>query len=82
MAENPDVEDAPDALDLPNENASDPDVAVEFDNVVFHYPSQSNNQGLRGLSFKMKRGSTTAIVGATGAGKVGSGARLCYTLSS
>jgi len=34
-----------------------------------HYPTQSNTKGLKGLSFKMKRGTTTAIVGPTGAGK-------------
>ena len=39
------------------------DIAVEFDNVIFHYPSQSSNQGLKGVSFTMKRGTTTAIVG-------------------
>ena len=44
------------------------DVAVEFENVVFHYPTQSSNKGLKGVSFKMKRGTTTAIVGPTGAG--------------
>ena len=45
------------------------DIAVEFNNVIFHYPSQSSNQGLKGVSFTMKRGTTTAIVGPTGAGK-------------
>jgi ABC-type multidrug transport system fused ATPase/permease subunit len=63
LAENPDVVDAPDAIDLPSVNAKEPDTAVEFDNVFFHYPTQSNNKGLKGLSFKMKRGTTTAIVG-------------------
>jgi ATP-binding cassette subfamily B protein len=42
---------------------------VEFDNVVFHYPSQSDKSGLKGLSFKLKKGTTTAVVGPTGAGK-------------
>ena len=69
LAESPDVVDAEDAIALPTTNASDPDVAVEFDNVVFHYPSQAENMGLKGLSFKMMRGTTTAIVGPTGAGK-------------
>jgi len=69
LAENPDVVDASDALTLPRSNEKDPDVAVEFDNVFFHYPSQPSNKGLKGLSFKMKRGTTTAIVGPTGAGK-------------
>lgn len=69
LAENPDVTDAPDAMQLPKTNASNPDIAVEFDNVSFHYPTQPSGNGLKGLSFQMKRGTTTAIVGPTGAGK-------------
>jgi ABC-type transport system involved in Fe-S cluster assembly fused permease/ATPase subunit len=69
LAESPDVTDAPDAMELPKVNGAEPDVAVEFDNVRFHYPSQPDTKGLKGLSFKMKRGTTTAIVGTTGAGK-------------
>lgn len=68
LAENPDVIDEPDAIELPKSNETDPDIAVEFDNVKFHYPTQSENKGLKGLSFKMKRGTTTAVVGPTGAG--------------
>lgn len=63
LAESPDVEDAPDSLPLPKTNQYDPDIAVEFDNVNFHYPTQSESKGLKGVSFKMKRGTTTAIVG-------------------
>jgi ATP-binding cassette, subfamily B, heavy metal transporter len=66
LAESPDVTDAPDALPLPQTNADDEDVAVEFDNVVFHYPTQPSTKGLKGVSFKMNRGTTTAIVGPTG----------------
>jgi ABC-type transport system involved in Fe-S cluster assembly fused permease/ATPase subunit len=69
LAEDPDLVDAPDAMEMPKTNASDPDVAVEFDNVQFRYPSQGDNMGLKGVSFKMMRGTTTAIVGTTGAGK-------------
>jgi ABC-type multidrug transport system fused ATPase/permease subunit len=69
LAESPDVTDTEDALMLPTENVDEPDVAVEFDNVFFHYPTQPSNKGLKGVSFKMKRGTTTAIVGPTGAGK-------------
>lgn len=62
LAEHPDVNDAPDALELPLE--SDTDVAaVEFDNVYFHYPTQPEEKGLKGLTFQMKRGTTTAVVG-------------------
>lgn len=69
LAEDPDIVDAPDAIPLPLDNKDDPDIAVEFDNVYFHYPTQPSSKGLKGLSFKMKRGTTTAIVGSTGAGK-------------
>lgn len=69
LAESPDVTDAPDAITLPPTNASNPDVAIEFDNVVFNYPTQPKERGLKGLSFTIKRGTTTAIVGPTGAGK-------------
>ena len=69
LAEQPNVKDAPDAMSVPPENIDDPDVAVEFDNVVFSYPSQPSTKGLQGVSFQMKRGTTTAIVGPTGAGK-------------
>ena len=69
LAEEPDLKDAPDAIELPKSNATDPDIAVEFDNVVFRYPTQTESSGLKGISFKMKRGTTTAVVGTTGAGK-------------
>jgi ABC-type transport system involved in Fe-S cluster assembly fused permease/ATPase subunit len=69
LAEKPDLTDAADAMELPIQNENDSDIAVEFDNVFFKYPSQVEGQGLRGVSFKMKRGTTTAIVGTTGAGK-------------
>jgi ABC-type transport system involved in Fe-S cluster assembly fused permease/ATPase subunit len=69
LAENPDVTDAPDAVLLSKTNAEDPGVAVEFDNVFFHYPSQSEASGLKGVSFKMKKGTINAVVGPTGAGK-------------
>jgi ABC-type transport system involved in Fe-S cluster assembly fused permease/ATPase subunit len=46
-----------------------PALAIEFDRVRFHYPSQTSEQGLKGVSFAVPRGTTTAVVGATGAGK-------------
>lgn len=61
--------DTDDAIALPLVNLNDPSTVVEFDNVYFHYPTQPTSGGLKGLSFKMKRGTTTAIVGPTGAGK-------------
>jgi len=69
LAQNPDVKDRPDAMILPQTNEEDEDIAVEFDNVHFHYPTQPASKGLKGVSFKMRRGTTTAIVGPTGAGK-------------
>ncbi len=39
---------------------------IEFDNVWFHY---GNDWILKGLSFKVEKGQTVAIVGPTGAGK-------------
>jgi len=69
LAQNPDVLETPDAIILPQSNEEDEDIAVEFDNVHFHYPTQSPSKGLKGVSFKMRRGTTTAIVGPTGAGK-------------
>lgn len=64
LAEDADIKDTKDALDLPE--SSETDTVVEFENVKFHYPSQSEDSGLKGVSFKMKRGTTTAIVGSTG----------------
>ncbi|VEU36604.1 unnamed protein product [Pseudo-nitzschia multistriata] len=69
LAQDPDIKDNPDAMILPLSNETEEDVAVEFDNVYFHYPTQPESKGLKGISFKMKRGTTTAIVGPTGAGK-------------
>lgn len=69
LAESPDVVDAPDAMALPAKNSINPDIAIEFDNVFFHYPTQPKERGLKGLTFTMKPGTTTAIVGPTGAGK-------------
>jgi len=69
LAENPDVSDAKDAIAMPKGNDKDPDLVVEFDNVKFHYPTQAEASGLKGVSFQMRKGTTTAIVGSTGAGK-------------
>ena len=69
LAEDPDVVDAPDAMEMPPKDTSSPDAVVEFDDVRFHYPTQPDTKGLKGLSFKMKRGTVTAVVGPTGEGK-------------
>lgn len=48
---------------------SSPEVGtVEFKNVSFRYPDASDNE-LENISFKVNRGETLAIIGATGSGK-------------
>ncbi len=42
---------------------------VEFDNVVFHYPSRPDTAALTGLSLKVATGEHVALVGPSGAGK-------------
>jgi ABC-type multidrug transport system fused ATPase/permease subunit len=58
----PQIEDAPDAMPLKSFEDS-----IEFDNVWFSYGEA--RWALRGLSFKISKGQTVAIVGPTGAGK-------------
>ena len=43
--------------------------SVEFRSVGFHYPEQPPEKGLKGVSFTVPAGTTTAVVGHTGAGK-------------
>lgn len=57
----PEIEDHPDALTIQHFEDS-----IEFDDVWFRYEER---WALRGLSFKIKKGQTVAIVGPTGAGK-------------
>ncbi len=62
IAKNPEIEDA--------ENATDIKVAsgeIEFKNVCFHY--SEDRPILKDVSFKVDGGTTTAIVGSSGAGK-------------
>lgn len=42
--------------------------SVEFDNVSFHYPDSTENE-LSNISFRVEKGQTLAIIGATGSGK-------------
>eukprot|EP00588_Corethron_pennatum_P000849 CAMPEP_0194302266 /NCGR_PEP_ID=MMETSP0169-20130528/62247_1 /TAXON_ID=218684 /ORGANISM="Corethron pennatum, Strain L29A3" /LENGTH=266 /DNA_ID=CAMNT_0039052587 /DNA_START=550 /DNA_END=1347 /DNA_ORIENTATION=- len=72
LAEKQDIVDKPGAMDLPQwlcDGSNRGDVAVKFDNVHFNYPSQPVANGLKGVSFTIKKGSVTAVVGPTGAGK-------------
>ncbi|KAG7379740.1 hypothetical protein PHYPSEUDO_008234 [Phytophthora pseudosyringae] len=66
----PDIVDSPDAVQLgmckyDSENGID----VVFRHVSFHYPSQPATTGVKDLNFTIPRGTTTALVGETGAGK-------------
>lgn len=62
IATKSDVSDTADAVPL-----TSTDGAVEFDNVCFHYAE--NRPILKGISFDVPAGTTTAIVGSSGAGK-------------
>lgn len=68
LAEDPDVVDKSDAIDFTHKDEKDSDTVVEFNNVMFRYPTQPETKGLKGVSFKMKRGTVTAVVGPTGEG--------------
>jgi ABC-type transport system involved in Fe-S cluster assembly fused permease/ATPase subunit len=68
LAEEPDITDPPDAYDLrlrdPQRGAS-----IEFRDVCFSYAEQRSSTGISNVSFTVPAGTTTAIVGTTGAGK-------------
>jgi len=66
LAEEPDVTDKPGAPDLVL-HSQNRGAMIEFKNVCFKY--QDAPYGLEGISFVVKPGTTTAIVGSTGAGK-------------
>ena len=59
----PDVADAPDALDLPGRARG----AIRFENVSFGY--DADRMVLRDVSFEVPAGATAALVGPSGAGK-------------
>ena len=42
---------------------------LEFQNVKFNYPSRPEQKVLQGLSFKVQKGQTIALVGQSGCGK-------------
>ena len=61
----PDIVDAPDAVDLPR--AGGQGAALAFDRVSFQHDARS--VGLKDVSFSAPPGTTTALVGPSGAGK-------------
>ena len=65
------VMDMPISID-PNENGITETVThgyLEFDNVTFAYPGETENPVLHNISFKAKPGETIAFIGSTGSGK-------------
>ena len=62
LDQQPDLEDAPDAVELPDVRGE-----VEFDGVTFGY--DPDEPVLRDVSFRVGAGQTCAVVGPTGAGK-------------
>lgn len=45
------------------------DIAIEFEDVYFAYPSKPDHTVLNGLSFKIEKGERVGIVGTSGSGK-------------
>jgi ATP-binding cassette subfamily B protein len=68
LDEQPELRDAPDAIDLPRIRGE-----IRFDNVSFRYGGESGDDGpklaLDDVTMTMPPGQTVALVGATGAGK-------------
>jgi ATP-binding cassette subfamily B protein len=65
LDEEPDLEDAPDAVDLPTLRGE-----IQFDHVSFRYGSEDGGGfALRDINLTVPPGQTIALVGATGAGK-------------
>lgn len=58
----PEIEDVPDAIDLKN-----PKGEIEFKDVTFSYDAKSTV--LEGISIKIEKGKTVALVGSSGSGK-------------
>ncbi|MDE2488716.1 MAG: ABC transporter ATP-binding protein/permease [Alphaproteobacteria bacterium] len=75
LAVNPEITDAPDALDLPP--ASGLGASLAFREVSFRHDARST--GLRDVSFAAKPGATVALVGPSGGGKT-TAARLAMRL--
>lgn len=75
------LEDSDDERSLPSKRKAVNDTAIEFRNVKFSYPVRTETNGagettvsepkevIKGVSFKIRRGSRVALVGQSGAGK-------------
>jgi len=68
LSQEPDIRDAPNAQPIRLRYDSR-GVQVEFQKVGFHYSEQPPEHGFKDVSFLVPPGTTTAIVGHTGAGK-------------
>jgi ABC-type multidrug transport system fused ATPase/permease subunit len=65
LDEEPDMEDAPDAVELPEIRGE-----IRFEDVSFQYdPGDDSTRALDGVDLTVAPGQTVALVGATGAGK-------------
>ena len=64
LDEEPDLVDAPDALELPRLRGE-----IVFDDVTFCYGAERRGDALRDIDLHVPPGQTVALVGATGAGK-------------
>ena len=62
LSETPAIQDAPDAIDLPNFESD-----IYFDDVTFSYSTERG--GVRNLSLKIRQGDFAVFVGQSGAGK-------------
>lgn len=70
LAEKPDLVDKPNAKELIiPKDCQCKGIGIEFRNIRFKYPAQTDDQGLHDVSFTVPPGTTTAIVGSTGSGK-------------
>ena len=56
-------------IEMQNNGKGQPGLQIRFEDIHFHYPEQPVEKGLKGVSFIVEPGTTTAIVGSTGAGK-------------
>lgn len=61
------LKESPNAVEIPK--LPEDGICLEFKDVTFTYPSLKDTNVLENISFSIKKGTTTALVGASGAGK-------------